>query len=226
MAIVTQDQWLRCTTDPTWMINAIRNRVSARKYRLFAVACAQLVLPHVPAPYRESVLDMVEMAERFAEGNATVAELLAIQNVFRFNQDTRLGYEVCVTEPHFAAQRTVELAPNLVLHNVATQAQPQPLTPDEINLIRESEQRKQTDLARCIFGNPLKKFTFQPSWCTTDTVTLAERIYEERDFTLLPILADALQDAGCEDELFVGHCLAAGPHARGCWVVDLLLGKL
>jgi hypothetical protein len=50
-------------------------------------------------------------------------------------------------------------------------------------------------------------------------------MYESRDFTAMPILADAVQDAGCEDEQVLGHCRRSGPHVRGCWCVDLLLGK-
>jgi hypothetical protein len=50
-------------------------------------------------------------------------------------------------------------------------------------------------------------------------------MYESRDFTAMPILADALQDAGCDNEQILGHCRGPGLHMRGCWVVDLVLGK-
>ena len=51
-------------------------------------------------------------------------------------------------------------------------------------------------------------------------------MYEARDFGAMPILADALQDAGCEDAAILDHCRDAnGVHVRGCWVVDLVLGK-
>jgi hypothetical protein len=54
---------------------------------------------------------------------------------------------------------------------------------------------------------------------------VAQVIYDERRFELLPVLADALEEAGCSGEEIIGHCRSAGPHARGCWVVDALLGK-
>jgi hypothetical protein len=64
-----------------------------------------------------------------------------------------------------------------------------------------------------------------PQWLTSTVAALAQGIYADRAFDRLPILADALQDAGCGNEDVLAHCRGAGPHARGCWVVDLLLGK-
>ena len=54
---------------------------------------------------------------------------------------------------------------------------------------------------------------------------IAERIYRERDFDAMPILADAVEEAGCEDVDLLAHCRSDGPHALGCWAIDLLLGK-
>jgi hypothetical protein len=62
-------------------------------------------------------------------------------------------------------------------------------------------------------------------WNDGTVVKLAQSIYDERRFTDLPILADALEDAGCADADILAHCRGPGPHVRGCWVVDLLLGK-
>jgi hypothetical protein len=76
-----------------------------------------------------------------------------------------------------------------------------------------------------IFGNPYRPVAFDPRWRTSDAVALAQAIYDDRAFERLPILADALMDAGCEDEQVVGHCRNEGPHVCGCWVVDLVLGK-
>jgi hypothetical protein len=64
-----------------------------------------------------------------------------------------------------------------------------------------------------------------PGWRTSDTLGLARGIYEDRAFDRLPLLADALMDAGCDDEQILAHCHSPGPHVRGCWVVDLVLGK-
>jgi len=80
-------------------------------------------------------------------------------------------------------------------------------------------------LLRCIFGNPFRPVTFSPAWRSETTVSLANGIYEERAFDRLPILADALEEAGCDHTDVLTHCRGLGPHARGCWVVDGVLGK-
>jgi hypothetical protein len=78
---------------------------------------------------------------------------------------------------------------------------------------------------RDLFGNPFRPVTFDPRWRTSDVAGLARSIYEDRAFDRMPLLSDALMDAGCADEQVLGHCRGDGPHVRGCWVVDLVLGK-
>ncbi len=80
-------------------------------------------------------------------------------------------------------------------------------------------------LVLCILANPFRPIALDPSWLTSNVLSLAQGIYHERAFDRLPILADALQDAGCENPEILAHCRSESPHARGCWVVDLLLGK-
>jgi hypothetical protein len=63
------------------------------------------------------------------------------------------------------------------------------------------------------------------NWRDSTITKLAQTIYDDRRFDILPILADALQEAGCTSEEIIQHCHSPGPHVRGCWVVDLLLGK-
>ncbi|HEY1191397.1 MAG TPA: hypothetical protein VGE74_27430 [Gemmata sp.] len=80
-------------------------------------------------------------------------------------------------------------------------------------------------LLRCIFGNPFRPVAFAPEWRTGTVRALAAQMYESRDFSAMPILADALQDSGCDPDDILNHCRGPGPHVRGCWVVDLVLGK-
>jgi hypothetical protein len=84
---------------------------------------------------------------------------------------------------------------------------------------------QQAGVLRCIFGNPFCPGSFSPEWRTDTVLALARQVYESRDFGAMPILADALQDAGCDDEDVLSHCRGPGPHVRGCWVVDLVLDK-
>jgi hypothetical protein len=79
---------------------------------------------------------------------------------------------------------------------------------------------------RDIFGNPFRPVKFDKRWLTDTALSLAGQMYESRDLGAMPILADALQDAGCEDVQILNHCRDATQlHFRGCWVVDLVLGK-
>jgi hypothetical protein len=80
-------------------------------------------------------------------------------------------------------------------------------------------------LLRETVGNPFRPVRFQKLWRTSDTRGLARGIYEDRAFDRMPLLADALMDAGCDDDQIISHCRSEGPHVRGCWVVDLILSK-
>lgn len=101
----------------------------------------------------------------------------------------------------------------------------------------KAELREHAKLVRCIFGNPFRSVlraiiadpapfvASAPTWIAADVVALAKAIYADRAFDGLPILADALEVAGCMNRDILDHCREPGPHARGCWVVDLVLGK-
>jgi hypothetical protein len=92
--------------------------------------------------------------------------------------------------------------------------------------VHRAESEAQCHILRDIFGNPFRPVAFDLAWRTDTAVSLARQMYEGRDFSLMPILADALQDAGCEHPDVLAHCRdPAGTHVRGCWVVDLVLGK-
>jgi hypothetical protein len=85
----------------------------------------------------------------------------------------------------------------------------------------------QAALLRCLLGNPFRPSFVSPDWLAWQggiITVLARTIYEEQSFHQLPVLADALEDAGCADESLLAHGRSPEPHARGCWVLDLLLG--
>jgi len=87
------------------------------------------------------------------------------------------------------------------------------------------ERKEQASLLRDVFGNPFRPVTLDPAWLTATVKSLAQAIYTDPAFDRMPILADALEDAGCTNADILSHCRQPGEHCRGCWVLDLLLGK-
>ncbi len=81
------------------------------------------------------------------------------------------------------------------------------------------------DLVRDLFANPFRPPRLAPGWVSSTVLGLARGMYGSRDFAAMPVLADALEEAGCDAADVLAHCRDGGPHARGCWVVDLVLGK-
>src|SRR5439155_4489639 len=103
----------------------------------------------------------------------------------------------------------------------------------EAEMKREKRERKQlARVLREIVGNAFTPPRFEPAWRTDTVVALAKGIFEDRAFDRMPILADALLDADCDEEAILQHCRGTElgvkeqpQHARGCWVVELILGR-
>jgi hypothetical protein len=87
------------------------------------------------------------------------------------------------------------------------------------------ELARQAAMLRDLFGNPFRPEKLDSSWLTSTVLALANGIYTDRAFDRMPILAKALQDAGCENQVILDHCRQPGEHYRGCWVLDLLLSR-
>ena len=95
-----------------------------------------------------------------------------------------------------------------------------------LQIIRDQPGRQRLcAIVRDVFGNPFRPVVFSPEWRTDTVLALTRQMYAAREFGAMPILADALQDAGCDNTDILEHCRGDGPHVRGCWVVDLVLGK-
>jgi hypothetical protein len=92
------------------------------------------------------------------------------------------------------------------------------------NAAWETEEIAQCNLAREVIPPPYVT-SFGPAWRTSNVLGIATVIDNGRDFNSMPILADALEDAGCEDMHILGHCRDPGAHAHGCWVIQLILGR-
>lgn len=99
------------------------------------------------------------------------------------------------------------------------------LNATDVGKLLEYLTRRQLAFFRDVFENPYRPGWVDDEWRTSTVLTLARQMYESRDFTPMPILADALQDAGCDEEDILTHCRGEGPHVRGCWVVDLVVGE-
>ena len=104
--------------------------------------------------------------------------------------------------------------------------------PIDIYAVEQAEEPHPCGLVRDILCNPFRPVSFDPAWRTANVVALARTVYEERelpsgqfDRARLAVLADALLDAGCDSADILDHCRSEGPHVRGCWVLDLILGK-
>jgi hypothetical protein len=147
----------------------------------------------------------IETAERYADGEASIEELQASNNSVAPSNYWEEGPATPLTY--------LRAAPDPVLARCSSYAP------------SHDEHGSQCDLIRDIFGNPFRPIAFDPSWRTSTTVAISKTMYESRDFAAVPILADALEDAGCSHTDILDHCRGDGPHVRGCWVVDLVLDK-
>jgi hypothetical protein len=189
--------WLKEQEDPYKMVNFLRERVTTRKAKLFACACFR----HPKQPLKDWEVRIVEVGEQAADGLATDAEIQNAEDESVGSGDSGVAW-VILTKDWWTAVEAARAAGEW------------------------EKEELQCDLVRDIFGNPFRPVTFSDSWRTDTALTLARQMYDSRDFGAMPILADALQDAGCEVEEILNHCRdAKQTHVRGCWVVDLVLGK-
>jgi hypothetical protein len=198
-----------------------------RKLRLFAVACCDRISELIVfAPSQEAV----RVAEAFADEEisreefdwATAPACQALWGYLDVGPEALDGMDQCAAE---AVANCVDGEAHLfqAAELAASSAGYARVRADGH---RATEEAAQVALLRDIFGNPFRPVVFDPTWRTNTAVCLAQQMYESRDFSAMPILADALQDAGCDNEDILNHCRDPKQvHVRGCWVVDLVLGK-
>jgi hypothetical protein len=223
---VREAEWLACT-DLMRMEDFLRGRDCERKVRLFACASARRVWGKLTDQRGRTA---VEVAERYADGLATPQELGSATRaaILAANESGSRGY-VAASYYVFCAVESVPDAPvcHLFKHNVKVFG----LLYSLANVLSRAEEKARARLLRDIF-NPFHAQAVPPSALTPDALALAQAAYDERelpsghiDATRLAVLADALEEAGCDQADLLGHLRRPGPHVRGCWVVDLLLGK-
>lgn len=220
-AIMTAAEWDDAPRSD-WMLLPLHERLLAdpgsgrvldRKLRLFAVECCRQRWELFTKPiYRVAV----DASERYADGRIGRNELEALYGEIMTlpceDAATHSVEEVCLKLTGASGEQA-SLGAVMYLSTATGWNDFSAIT------------AVQAPLLRCIIGNPFRPVALAPNWKTTTVVALAQGIYDDRAFDRLPILADALQDAGCDSEEMLAHCCGDGPHARGCWVVDLVLGK-
>jgi len=215
-----------------WWGGSEERPLSRRKVRLWGVALVRTVMDGMPEEY----LRAIELAEQMADGRPDPTVVAGVKEqldrwywrerergVEYYNPATLASY-VCAGEPDtdLVGGRESYWSTDISTLVARRWAERHPETGG--SLIPSLTQHPV--YLRDIFGNPFRPVAFDPAWRTSTAVALAKHMYESRDFSPMPILADALQDAGCDDESILSHCRDPQQvHVRGCWVVDLVLGK-
>ncbi|WP_246522921.1 hypothetical protein [Gemmata palustris] len=229
---MTEAEWLACA-DLSPMFKTVWRTMSERKLRLFTCGCCRRIWSLLSDQLTRPAL---ELAERYADGAASDSEWDRMYFALISHNDSGSGREFLQVNAAIAAtcsylrrdyHRVIATGLRYACHAVATlnretgAREKRPDAPERM----AREEARQAELLRDVIGNPFRAVTVDPSWLTSTVVALAEGAYRDRAFDRLPILADALQDAGCDNDDVLTHCRHPGEHVRGCWVVDLLTGR-
>jgi len=220
---MTEAEWMNCTALlDLW--EYLKDNVSARKLRLFGCACVRRIWELLS---EKNARWAVECAERYADNPS------AKQALHHVAGKVNIAREYAAGDARFALAAVFHVADNSFtpsLHRV--RAAILEATKAVLAIKGNSERIIQTSLLREVVGNPFRVVSFDSAWMSPLVTDLARAAYDERslpegflDSSRLSILADALEDAGCDNAEILSHCRSLGPHVRGCWVVDLILGK-
>jgi hypothetical protein len=238
---MTEEEWLAEDANHWPRLNcAIQKTVNSRKLILAAVSFCY------PAMYLmkdERSKDAVIAAEKYADGEISKKELraayIAAHAVSLVNVS---GAYIAYATTHIAGGiahaaynpvHIVNVAYNAANHVVNATAyyvtiNDHPYYRSHViaNAAMASNTRKgQKQLVHCIFGNPFQVTKFDPNWMNDNASKLAQSVYIRKDFSLLSMLADELEENGCTDTQILNHCRNDKIHTRGCWVLDTILGK-
>jgi hypothetical protein len=218
---LTEKRWLAA---PRWgsIIESVEKPKHARKLRLFGCACCRRIWEMLTdGASREAV----EAAERFADGEIGKVELALARKAAK--REIGPGLPRSYTPQQWAAQGAMLVTLQSLGDSGRSAAGRVAGAVHDAKLRHHlEEQRLQTPTFRDIFGNPFRPVVFPDSRRSESAVALARTAYDTRNFTLLPILADALEEAGCDHPDVLTHCRQPDAvHVRGCWVVDGVLGR-
>lgn len=229
---MTESEWLACT-DAVAMLRFLGKKASQRKLRLLACACCRRVWH---APTHPTTHFAVELAERFADESVDVAALAQASAtaawVVESSDIDGTGSPLDRGEPGRRAGSAASYAasPGLLKIDHLRVALRYAAQAAKDGAVQETA--AQAGLVRDLFDSLVWPIAFDPTWRTATVVALAQGAYDDRllprgelDLDRLGVLADALEDAGCDGATLLGHLRSSGPHVRGCWALDLLLGE-
>ncbi|WP_020470577.1 hypothetical protein [Zavarzinella formosa] len=234
---MTEAEWLACA-DPKPMLNFIRGKASDRKLRLFACGCCRVVWDWLVSPRSQ---EAVLASEAYADGLCSDEDLhtynfraegavFAIDEKEQKYRWEQRGIDIgWLLEEDRVEDEEIVCANGMRIsyHAARIAANAAEFATSSFNefLTHANPEMLSEPITRCIFGNPFHLVTIDPAWLTFDVRMIAAGSYEDRAFNRLPILADALQDAGCDNDDILSHLRDDGMHVRGCWALDLILGK-
>lgn len=225
VAPLTEDQWKRFA-QVSRLLGHLRRAHSAgrtkrgrRKLRLFACACCRSLIWDQPVP--ELHRQIVDASEQLAEEAIDPVQVATLVRAGQKGLPTKLRSPV-----RFAAIAMLQTADQSPV--AATQTVTNTVLLCFPSGKRTDTRRRLSGVLREIFGNPFQPITVDSQWLEWSNGTVANMvrtIHHERRYSDLPMLGDALEDAGCTNADLLGHCREPGEHFHGCWAVDLLLGR-
>ena len=217
---MTEEEWFAISESE---IRHLVGASSPRRQRLLAVATCRVLGEWINYPAAHAAL---EVAETFADTGKTKAAL----------RRSRQSLVVLRNELYAPSSPLIDGGVEHALFGIQVAASENAVIGTVCHVIEsliiaegiadQGARRTLFPVFRDIIGNPFRPISFSPSWRTETAVLLARQMYDSREFRAMPILADALQDADCDSDDILNHCRdAKQTHVRGCWVVDLVLGK-
>jgi hypothetical protein len=230
---MTEREWLACA-NLTGMLESLDGETTShRKLRLFAVACCGRIEHLLPD---EASRQAVLMAEAYADGVVPRRDLRSARKAAEQARFESRSIRLAAQKARSAARGVAEDDIWKAAHQAASRSAEAIAYSDPEGAISgasiQAAYNSLAPLLREVFGNPFRPVSLDPAWRTPDVLALAQAAYDNRTLpagTLEParlaLLADALEDAGCTSAEILGHLRSEGPHVRGCWAVDLALGK-
>ena len=228
IAFMNKTEWKDCNS-PWKMLEFIEARACDRKLQLFVVACCRRALFVGADPLNH---ELIERTERFADGLLSTKEFCNFRNevkkLLTDNSDADpedRSHFLTVAILNAKGGGSAKFASRIAARSIAglTNAR----RSEQCFSSLRDEEIHQCDLLRDIFGDPNRPFRFDPVWLSnmaSDSRKLAREIYDTGCFENITLLANILERDGCHDQMVLEHCRSPGPHVRGCWVVDALIG--